>query len=212
MKIKKWLLAVGTALLAFGAAVLLPGALEKPRVALTFDDGPSSRFTPLLLDELKKREVCASFFLIGKNIEGNEKLVKRMQEEGHLIGSHTYSHIRLDQISREEAKKEILKAGNVIYQAAGVYPSYIRPPFGAWRKDLELSVSMLPAFWDLDTLDWKLQDADVVVKKVESQVRDGSIILMHDGYAASVEAAVRIVDLLKKRGYEFVTVEELLVT
>lgn len=212
MKIKKWLLAAGTGLLVFGTAVLFPGALEKPKVALTFDDGPSRRYTPLLLDELKKREVRASFFLIGKNIEGNEKLVRRMEEEGHLIGSHTYSHIRLDLISREEAREEILKAGNVIYQAAGVYPSYIRPPFGAWRKDLELSVRMLPAFWDIDTLDWKIQDADAVVRKVEGQVKDGSIILMHDGYASSVEAAARIVDLLKGKGYEFVTVEELLVT
>lgn len=212
MKMGRRLLTAALGIFLFGTAVLFPGALERPRVALTFDDGPSRAYTPLLLDELKKRDVCASFFLIGRNMEGNEELVKRMQKEGHLLGNHTYNHVRLDRLSEAQAKEEILKTGNAIYKAAGVYPSYIRPPFGAWKKDLELSVNMLPALWEIDTLDWKTQDAGLVVEIVEKQVRDGSIILMHEGYASSVEAAARIIDLLKEKGYEFVTVDKLLVT
>lgn len=187
------------------------GREEKPKVALTFDDGPSKRYTPALLDGLKERGVHASFFLMGKNIEGNEEIVRRMEEEGHLVGNHTYNHVQLDKVTRQEAKEEVEKTSNEIFEITGVYPSYVRPPFGAWPKDLEFCITMVPVFWNIDTLDWQTKNADSVVRIVEKNVQDGSIILMHDGYKTSVEAALRIVDLLTKEGYEFVTVDELVV-
>ena len=82
---------------------------EHPKIAMTFDDGPHAKYTPKLLDGLKEREVHATFFLIGKNIDGNEKIVKRIQEEGHLIGSHTYNHVQLNKLSESQAKDEVLK-------------------------------------------------------------------------------------------------------
>lgn len=184
---------------------------EQPKVALTFDDGPSSKYTPLLLEGLKERGVQATFFLMGKNIEGNEELVRQMQEEGHVIGNHTYNHVQLNRVSEQKAKEEIEKTSNEIYEVTGVYPSYIRPPFGAWKKNLELSVTMLPVFWDIDTLDWKTQNVDSVLEIVQSQVEDGDIILMHDGYQSSVDAALKIVDILTEEGYDFVTVDQLVV-
>lgn len=187
------------------------GREEKPKVALTFDDGPSKRYTPALLDGLKERGVHASFFLMGKNIEGNEEIVRRMEEEGHLVGNHTYNHVQLDKVTRQEAKEEVEKTSNEIFEITGVYPSYVRPPFGAWPKDLEFCITMVPVFWNIDTLDWQTKNADSVVRIVEKNVQDGSIILMHDGYETSVEAALRIVDLLTEQGYEFVTVDELVV-
>ena len=107
---------------------------------------------------------------------------------------------------------EIEKTNNRIYEATGVYPSYVRPPFGAWLKDMELSVTMLPVFWDVDTLDWKSQNIGSILSIVEKEVRDGSIILMHDGYQTSVDAALKIVDLFSEKGYVFVTADQLLVT
>ena len=184
---------------------------EPPRVALTFDDGPSQKYTPLLLEGLKERGIHATFFLMGKNIEGNETIVKQIQEEGHLIGNHTYNHVQLDKISVSKAKEEIEKTSNEIYEITGVYPTYIRPPFGAWRKDLDLSVAMFPVFWDVDTLDWKSKNVSQVMQIVNRQVHDGAIILMHDGYQTSVEAALQVADTLTKAGYEFVTVDQLLV-
>lgn len=184
---------------------------ENPKVALTFDDGPNRKYTPELLEGLKERKVCATFFLMGKNIEGNEEIVKRMQEEGHLIGNHTYNHVQLDKVSVSEAKEEIEKTSNEIYEITGVYPTYIRPPFGAWRKDLDLTVTMFPVFWDVDTLDWKSKNVSQVMQIVNGEVHDGAIILMHDGYETSVEAALQVVDTLTKEGYEFVTVDQLLV-
>lgn len=184
---------------------------EYPRVALTFDDGPHSTYTPMLLDGLRTRNIHATFFLIGKNIKGNEDILLQMQKDGHLIGNHTYNHVQLDKISIETACQEIQKTNNEIYQVTGLYPSFVRPPFGAWRKDMELCVTMFPVFWDIDTLDWKSKNADSVLEIVQNQVYDGSIILMHDGYQSSVDAALRIVDLLTEKGYEFVTVDQLVV-
>lgn len=184
---------------------------EKPIVALTFDDGPSRKYTPELLDGLKEKGIRATFFLMGKNIEGNEELVKRIQEEGHLIGNHTYNHVQLNKISAALAKEEIEKTSNEIYKITGEYPTYLRPPFGAWRKDLELSVTMFPVMWDVDTLDWESKNVTSVLHIVENNVEDGSIILMHDGYKTSVEAALKVVDLLTEEGYEFVTVDKLVV-
>lgn len=183
---------------------------EAPVVALTFDDGPSAQYSSFLLDGLKERGVQASFFLVGKNIEGNEEIVKRMYEEGHLIGNHTYNHVQLNKVSRAEAKAEIEKTGNKIYEITGSYPVYVRPPFGEWREDLGITLDILNVSWNIDTLDWKTQNEGQTVDMVNRQVRDGSIILMHDGYETSVKAAMKIIDLLKGKGYEFVTVDKLL--
>ena len=105
--------------------------VETKKAALTFDDGPNARYTPILLDGLKKRNIRASFFLIGENIEGNEDILLQMRKDGHLIGNHTWDHVQLDKIPAEKARLEIEKTNNRIYEASGIYPSYVRPPFGA---------------------------------------------------------------------------------
>lgn len=193
-----------------GMLRLVADSREHPVIALTFDDGPSKKYTPVLLDGLRKRHVAASFFLMGKNIPGNEELLKQMQKDGHLIGNHTYNHVQLDKIPVDRAREEIEKTGNLIYRITGCYPVYIRPPFGAWRKDLDLAVSMLPVLWDIDTLDWKSRNVESILSIVEKEAGDGKIILMHDGYDTSVEAALKLVDILQGKGYEFVTVDRLL--
>lgn len=183
---------------------------EKKKIALTFDDGPSAKYTPMLLDGLKERNVVVSFFLMGENISGNEKIVERMEKEGHLIGNHTYHHVQLDKLSQKEVQEEIYKTNNMIYEITGKYPEYMRPPFGAWKKDIELTVHMIPVFWDIDTLDWKSKNINSIIKIVEDQVEDEAIILMHDAYETSVEAALKMIDEMKEKGYEFVTVDCLL--
>lgn len=185
---------------------------EPPTIALTFDDGPNARYTPMLLDGLKKRNIRASFFLIGENIEGNEDILLQMRKDGHLIGNHTWDHVQLDKIPAEKARLEIEKTNNRIYEASGIYPSYVRPPFGAWIKDMELSVTMLPVFWDVDTLDWQSKNIDSILSIAQKQIHDGSIILMHDGYQTSVDAALKIADLFTEKGYVFVTADQLLLT
>lgn len=204
-------LVAGEGMLRLMEQELMEQSQAHPEVALTFDDGPSPKYTPLLLDGLKERNVRATFFLLGKNVKENQELVQRMQAEGHLLGNHTYNHVQLNKIPETTARQEILKTNNEIYEATGKYPEYMRPPYGAWKKNMELCVEMLPVFWDIDTLDWKSQNVDAIIKAAGEEPEDGSIILMHDEYQTSVEAALLIIDRLKEKGYEFVTVDELIV-
>ena len=113
---------------------------EAPRIALTFDDGPNAQCTGRLLDGLKKRGVKATFFLIGMNAKDNPDLVKRIYEEGHLIGNHTYHHVDITKKSDEEARKEIEDTDKVISSVTGEHVEYMRPPFGVWQKNLELEM------------------------------------------------------------------------
>ena len=133
-----------------------------------------------------------------------------MYREGHLIGNHTFHHVQLDRIPEKQAKEEILRTNNRIYEITGEYPVYMRPPYGAWNEKMELQVKMIPVFWNIDTLDWKTQNVDSIIQIVRENVKNGSILLMHDEYAATVEAALKIVDELTEEGCRFVTVDRLI--
>ena len=183
---------------------------EAPKIAITFDDGPSAHCTGRLLDGLKERNVKATFFLIGKNAKENPELVKRLFEEGHLIGNHTYNHVDIAKVSDDEAKKEILDTDEVIYSITGKHVEYMRPPFGIWQRRLELDLEVMPVMWSIDPLDWTTENVDEIVNKVVTEAEENDIILLHDCYDSSVDAALRIVDILKEKGFEFVTVDELI--
>ena len=180
-------------------------------VALTFDDGPHPVYTPRLLEGLRQRNVRASFFLIGQNIDGNEDIVRQMYEDGHLIGNHSQSHVQLTAESARAACDQIACVNAKIRAITGETPGYVRPPFGSWSQELESMLPMTVALWNLDPLDWKSQDRSAVVRYVLSHVEDGSIILLHDVYESSVEAALEIIDTLAAEGYNFVTVDEMLI-
>lgn len=184
---------------------------ELPAVALTFDDGPSS-YTNQLLDGLRKRAVQATFFLQGQCIEGREAVVKQMHEDGHLIGNHTFHHVQLNLLSEQKAAFEVTATGNAIYEITGVYPQFIRPPFGEWRSGLDVHVDMIPILWSVDSHDWCMQDTKKIVECVLRDTKEGDIILMHDCYQTSVDAALQIVDEMKKQGFRFVTADEMILS
>ena len=184
---------------------------EAPKIALTFDDGPNAQCTGRLLDGLKERGVKATFFLIGANAEENPELVKRLHEEGHLIGNHTYHHVDITKKSEDEAKKEIEDTDKVISAITGEHVAYMRPPFGVWQKDLELEMEVMPVMWSIDPLDWTTKNTDEIVNKVVTEAGENDIILLHDCYESSVDAALRIVDILKEEGFEFVTADRLII-
>ena len=182
---------------------------HKGYIALTFDDGPHPRSTRKLLDGLKERGIQATFFLMGSNIEGNEELVEEMKLAGHLIGNHGYSHIQMTKAGAEATFQSIEKTGHIIEEITGEKPEYWRPPYGEWNGELEDAVRMTTVLWTLDSLDWKYRSAAPVVRRVLKEAEDGDIILMHDIFDTSVEAALEIVDTLVQQGYTFVTVDEL---
>lgn len=183
---------------------------ESKRIALTFDDGPHPACTPQLLDGLKARGVKASFFITGQNAEKYPELVERMQREGHLIGNHTYSHIQLTKQNREQFREELVKTNGIIREITGEDPVFVRPPYGSWDKKFEEELNMFPVLWTIDPLDWCTKDAGNVARRVISKAKENAVILMHDEYDSTVQAALSVVDALQGEGYEFVTVEEIL--
>ncbi len=184
-------------------------ATEK-KVAITFDDGPNPDYTADLLKGLKERGVTATFFLLGKEVELYPELVKQMHEEGHLVATHSYEHVNLCNLSDEAAIEQVVKTNEAIAAITGENPEFIRPPFGCWKKNLDYKTTMIEVLWDIDPLDWKTSNAEVVVQRVLKKVKDGDIILLHDASESSVNAALQIIDALQKEGYLFVTVDELL--
>ena len=185
-------------------------ASDVRRVALTFDDGPHPLYTEPLLDGLKERGVRATFFVTGENAALRPDIIKRMHDEGHLIGNHTYTHIELTKTNREKFKRELVRTNEVLQEITGEEVLYVRPPYGAWDKKLESELNMFPILWSVDPLDWCTADASCITQTVLKKVGENDIILMHDYYKTSVEAALAIVDELQQQGYEFVTVDKIL--
>lgn len=185
-------------------------ATEIKRVALTFDDGPHYAYTKVLLDGLKEREVVATFFVTGEHAALHPDLVKRMHDEGHLVGNHTYSHMQLQHNNREEYKEELILTNEVLEEIIGEEIIFVRPPYGSWDKRFEEELNMIPVLWTVDPLDWCSNNVQCIVQNTICDVGENDIILMHDYFETSVTAALKIVDKLLEEGFVFVTVEEIL--
>ena len=183
---------------------------EWKKIAVTFDDGPDAVSTPVLLDGLKKRRVKASFFVIGQEAEKNPELIRRMHEEGHLIGNHTYHHVELTKVNAETEKKEIEQTNEVIEAITGEEVSFIRPPYGACREETLEDADLIPVKWNIDPMDWCTKSTSEIIRKVVTKAKENGIILLHDRYETSVDAGLQIIDILMDEGYHFVTVDELI--
>ncbi len=183
---------------------------EEWKVAITFDDGPHPYYTEQLLDGLKERGVHATFFVTGEHAENYPEIIKRMYEEGHLIGNHTYNHIQLTKANGEKFKEELIQTNKILEDITGEEVEFVRPPYGSWDKKFEKELNMFPVLWTIDPLDWCTRNVSCITDTVISKVKDNSIILMHDEYATTVTAALQVVDELQAKGYQFVTVDEIL--
>ncbi|MFR1051229.1 MAG: polysaccharide deacetylase family protein [Oscillospiraceae bacterium] len=217
-------------MLALTAALILPWAgagLEKARseacpadavltqecepklIALTFDDGPRRSTTTELLDGLAQRGVRATFFLIGEQVPGNEDLLRRMDEEGHQIGIHTYDHVMLTGLNAADFSAQVDRTRTVLKNALGHNDFLLRPPYGMVDDGVKRRAGCPIILWSVDPEDWDDKNTDRIVEHVVSRAKDGDIILLHDIYPTSVEAALRIVDALHQKGFYFLTVDEL---
>lgn len=181
-----------------------------PLVALTFDDGPRNKTTGPLLDGLALREVPATFFLVGSRIDGSEELIERMAADGHQIGIHTYDHVIVTDLSRSDFDLQVGKTRAKLTGILGEGDFWLRPPYGIINPSVEQWCDCPLILWSVDPEDWKDEDVDRIVASVLEHVRDGDIILMHDIFESSVEAALQVVDALLSQGYCFVTVEQLM--
>ena len=188
---------------------------KRPMIALTFDDGPGE-YTETLLDTVEKYNIHVTFFMLGQNVEGHESTIQRMLKLGCEIGNHTWDHPEqtLPNMDLDSVMQEFQKTDDALVKACGQAPTVCRAPYGA-ITDEQISAVGKPFFmWSTDSLDWKLMDADADYNQImnDSSLGDGSIILMHDGYQTSVDAALKIADLFTEKGYIFVTADQLLLT
>lgn len=183
---------------------------QQKLVALTFDDGPNAATTPQALDILAKYHVKGTFFMLGKNIAGNEQLVKRVHDEGHEIGNHSWSHPQLPTLALEQAKKQIEDTQAALRAVIGESPKMMRPPYGAINNTLRNAVDMSFIMWNVDSLDWKNRNTGSIMEQVKKQTYPGSIILMHVIHQTTINALPSVIEYLQKNGYTLVTVSELL--
>jgi len=179
-------------------------------VALTFDDGPSGRYTRALLDGMAQRDIKATFFLCGYRMEQYPDLVQKILASGHEIGLHGYSHKPMEAMCLQDIRKELEKTAKLLPESSPAV--FLRPPGGACSRTVaaaaqEQGLALL--LWSVDPRDWATNDARAVEASVLETVRDGDVILLHDMTDSSVKAALSIMDKLQAQGFRFVTVSEL---
>lgn len=190
------------------------GASAK-KIALTFDDGPSAEYTAEILDILQKYGVKATFFVIGVNAEKHPALLRRVIAQGHEIGNHTYSHPHLQKMDASTLADELIRADELLYNLAGVSPTLFRPPEGVVSPAVKAAAEeggYRLVLWTIDTRDWALNTTDNIIRLIDQQASDGSIILFHDwiaGKSPTPAALDVIIPRLQKRGFQFVKVSEL---
>lgn len=203
----------------FPGIVYNQGSNDVKEVALTFDDGPDTDTTVQILDILKKHNIKATFFIIGKRAEADRVVLERMITEGHIIGNHTWSHPNLMKLDKETLVKELMAVEELVLEVAGYRTSLFRSPYGSLKRENVKQIADLDykiIAWNVDSLDWKSLTGEQVRTNILENVKNGSIILQHsaggpgEDLSGTVEALPTIITTLQKDGYKFVTVPKLL--
>lgn len=185
---------------------------NKKIVALTFDDGPSE-YTSKLVDELKKRNVNVTFFVLGENIEKYNNTLKFQFDTGNEIGIHSYEHKLFTKLNKSEIIEQIDKTSELIEDLTNTKPQFIRVPYGSRNKNVDevlKSKKLTDILWTIDSKDWKLQNVNKTYNYILKNFKGNEIILMHDTFDTSVKAAIKLIDKLLSQNYTFVTIDKFL--
>ncbi|MFJ3903620.1 polysaccharide deacetylase family protein [Streptomyces sp. NPDC090025] len=196
-----------------GAAAPAVDCAKAKCIALTFDAGPG-KDTPHLLDVLKEKKVPATFFLLGsKHVDRYPQVVKRISDEGHEVANHTWSHEILTDLDAKEVREELSRTQDAIAKITGRKPTLMRPPQGRTDdtvSDVSRELGLAQVLWSITAKDYSTEDTALIQKRVLEQAHGDGIILLHDIYKGTVPAVPGIIDELKRQGYTFVTVPQLL--
>lgn len=183
-------------------------------VAITFDDGPHPTQTPRLLKMLRDRNIKATFYVVGKNVKAYPHIIRQIVADGHEIGNHTWTHPSLTSISDEQIRRELKTTADAISEAANYTPRTIRPPYGAINarvKELMFTEFGYPTIlWSVDPQDWRKPGVSVVTSRMVNAAHPGAILLAHDIHASTIDAMPATLDQLLAKGYQFVTVSQLM--
>ncbi len=185
-----------------------------PYIAMTFDDGPSEKLTPELLDILAAHHIHATFFVIGQNAAAHPEILQRAVREGHEIGNHSWTHPAFAKMSDARVRAELQKTDDAIRAALGGRPVLMRPPYGSitprQKRWINEEFGYRIILWDVDPLDWKRPGPAVITSRIVKETRPGSIILSHDIHPGTIKAMPATFDALQAKGFKFVTVSELI--
>lgn len=181
---------------------------DKPMVALTFDDGPGKR-THEILEQLEKYKAHATFFMLGQKVPSYKDTITKMKAIGCELGNHSYDHANLSKLEAAGVIKEVGDTNSNIKDIVGSGATVMRPPYGAISETVKKNVGMPMILWNIDTLDWKIRNAQTTIDTVMEKAKDGDIILMHDIHTESVDAALELIPKLEEAGFQLVTVSEL---
>ena len=190
-----------------GTSKAVSATASGPMVALTFDDGPV-KYTDRILNTLSANGAKATFFMLGNNISKYPEIIKKMENTGCELASHTFDHQKLTALDTAGIQNEISSTNSQLISIVGHGASLVRPPYGAYNASTKNAVSYPLILWSVDTLDWKTRDADSTYDAVMA-AQDGDIILMHDIHEPTADAIDKIVPALKEKGFQMVTVSEL---
>ncbi len=198
----------------FFMKVLCKANTQEKQIAISFDDGPAKKYTAEILQVLKANNVPAVFFCIGKNIAGNEDLLKQIKDEGHIIGNHSFSHhFWFDLFSTKKMLNDVGLMSETVRELVGVIPKLFRPPYGVTTPNMKtvMSKNGLTAIgWNIRSLDTVIKGEEKLLQKISNQLKPGSIILLHDTSKTTLAILPRFIELAKNKGYEFVRIDKLL--
>ncbi|WP_067141767.1 polysaccharide deacetylase family protein [Oceanivirga salmonicida] len=186
-----------------------PINMEKKHIAFTFDDGPLNEYHELIR-ELFKDEDLATFCVVGRNVKRHKEMLKKTYLEGHEIVNHTYNHPNLTLINSKTRWKEIFETDNEIMKLTGEDAEYLRPPYGVFNKQITKELNGKLALWNVDSLDWRYRNKDLIIAHIKKDLKDKNIVLFHDLFESSYLAVKELIPELKKQGYQFVTYSEMM--
>jgi peptidoglycan-N-acetylglucosamine deacetylase len=209
-------------MIAYGSATIranfflksyIKGNTSLPQVAITFDDGPNEKYTPILLDLLEKHQVKATFFCIGKHIDKYPEIVKRMHQKGHIIGNHSYSHSYFfDFFPKNKVIKELQLTNNKIFELINQKPLFFRPPYGVTNPPIAKAVKHLGLYaigWSIRSFDTKVKDEEKLWQNI-AKFTSGDVLLFHDTNSLTIKIVERLILEVKKRQMEIVNLDKIL--
>ena len=194
---------------------IIRGPRDTRRIAITFDDGPSPGVTEKVLQALSQNRAKATFFMIGNRIKESPNLAREVQSQGHEIANHSYTHPFLSRLSTETVKQELEKTQNIIEETMNVKAHWFRPPYGAFKVSqapIATALKLNIVIWSVDPQDWARPGINVIHRRIINQTSGGDIILCHDLHRQTGEAAPYVIASLVNRGFELVTLSELLLS
>lgn len=178
-------------------------------IALTFDDGPNTKYTPRVLSTLRQEGVQATFFLVGSRVAGREALVRQMVADGHEVGNHSWSHRKLTQLKPAQIRGEFERTQQIIVRAGAPVPTLFRPPYGAINSAVIANIPVTLALWNIDPEDWRLTEPKQLVAHIVGHAQNGRVILLHDTDPVTADALAQTIRALKARHYHIVTFSQL---